>query len=148
MNKNNPEDLKKYERLYSEESLMTKISRFAKKAGLNTTYYVLLLYQLLITEKTPLKDKAIVIGALGYFICPIDLIPDIMIGTGFLDDASILMYALTTISSSITPEIRLDARKRLHQIFEFDDSELNDTFFNSSLFPDSKVLYGLLFNEL
>lgn len=128
MNKNNPEDLKKYERLYSEESLMTKISRFAKKAGLNTTYYVLLLYQLLITEKTPLKDKAIVIGALGYFICPIDLIPDIMIGTGFLDDASILMYALTTISSSITPEIRLDARKRLHQIFEFDDSELNDTF--------------------
>ena len=80
------------------------------------------------TEKTPLKDKAIVIGALGYFICPIDLIPDIMIGTGFLDDASILMYALTTISSSITPEIRLDARKRLHQIFEFDDSELNDTF--------------------
>ena len=128
MNKNNPEDLKKYERLYSEESLMTKISRFEKKAGLNTTYYVLLLYQLLITEKTPLKDKAIVIGALGYFICPIDLIPDIMIGTGFLDDASILMYALTTISSSITPEIRLDARKRLHQIFEFDDSELNDTF--------------------
>ena len=128
MNKNNPEDLKKYERLYSEESLMTKISRFAKKAGLNTTYYVLLLYQLLITEKTPLKDKAIVIGALGYFICPIDLIPDIMIGTGFLDDASILMYALTTISSSITPEIRLDARKRLHQIFEFDDSELDDSY--------------------
>jgi uncharacterized membrane protein YkvA (DUF1232 family) len=128
MNKNNPEDLKKYERLYSEESLMTKISRFAKRAGLNTTYYVLLLYTMLISEKTALKDKAVIIGALGYFICPIDLIPDIMIGTGFLDDASILMYALTTISSSITSEIRLDARKRLHQIFEFDDSELNDTF--------------------
>ena len=128
MNKNNPEDLKKYERLYSEESLMTKISRFAKRAGLNTTYYVLLLYTMLISEKTALKDKAVIIGALGYFICPIDLIPDIMIGTGFLDDASILMYALTTISSSITPEIRLDARKRLHQIFEFDDSELNDRF--------------------
>lgn len=128
MNKNNPEDLKKYERLYSDESLMTKISRFAKRAGLNTTYYVLLLYTMLISEKTAFKDKAVIIGALGYFICPIDLIPDIMIGTGFLDDASILMYALTTISSSITPEIRLDARKRLHQIFEFDDSELNDTF--------------------
>lgn len=128
MNKNNPEDLKKYERLYSEESLMTKISRFAKRAGLNTTYYVLLLYTMLISEKTALKDKAVIIGALGYFICPIDLIPDIMIGTGFLDDASILMYALTTISSSITPEIRLDARKRLHQIFEFDDSELKDSY--------------------
>lgn len=128
MNKNNIDDLKKYEGLYSEESLMTKISRFAKKAGLNTTYYVLLLYQMLISGKTPLKYKAIVIGALGYFICPIDLIPDIMIGTGFLDDASILMFALTTISDSITPEIRMDARKRLHQIFEFDDGELNDSY--------------------
>ena len=128
MKKNTLKDIKKYEGLYSEESLMTKISRFAKRAGLNTTYYVLLLYTMLISEKTALKDKAVIIGALGYFICPIDLIPDIMIGTGFLDDASILMYALTTISSSITSEIRLDARKRLHQIFEFDDSELNDTF--------------------
>lgn len=107
---------------------MTKISRFAKKAGLNTTYYVLLLYTMLISGKTALKDKAVIIGALGYFICPIDLIPDIMIGTGFLDDASILMFALTTISCSITPEIRLDARKRLHQIFEFDDSELDDSY--------------------
>lgn len=128
MKKNTLKDLKKYEGLYSEESLMTKISRFAKKAGLNTTYYVLLLYTMLISGKTALKDKAVIIGALGYFICPIDLIPDIMIGTGFLDDASILMFALTTISSSITPEIRSDARKRLHQIFEFDDSELDDSY--------------------
>ncbi len=128
MKKNTLKDLKKYEGLYSEESLMTKISRFAKKAGLNTTYYVLLLYTMLISGETALKDKAVIIGALGYFICPIDLIPDIMIGTGFLDDASILMFALTTISSSITPEIRSDARKRLHQIFEFDDSELDDSY--------------------
>ena len=128
MKKNTLKDLKKYEGLYSEESLMTKISRFAKKAGLNTTYYVLLLYTMLISGKTALKDKAVIIGALGYFICPIDLIPDIMIGTGFLDDASILMFALTTISSSITPEIRSDARKKLHQIFEFDDSELDDSY--------------------
>lgn len=128
MKKNTLKDLKKYEGLYSEESLMTKISRFAKRAGLNTTYYVLLLYTMLISGKTAIKDKAVIIGALGYFICPIDLIPDIMIGTGFLDDASILMFALTTISSSITPEIKMDARKRLHQIFEFDDSELDDSY--------------------
>ncbi len=128
MNRNNQEDLKKYEKLYSEESLLTKISRFAKRAGLNTTYYVLLLYTMLISGKTALKDKAVIIGALGYFICPIDLIPDIMIGTGFLDDASMLMFALSTISDCITPEVRMEARKRLHQIFEFDDIELNDTF--------------------
>lgn len=125
MKKNTPKDLKKYEKLYSEESLMTKISRFAKKAGLNTTYYVLLLYQTLISGKTPLKDKAVVIGALGYFICPIDLIPDMMFGTGFLDDASILLYAINVVASSITQEIKFEARKQLHQLFDFKDEELN-----------------------
>ena len=121
-------DLGKYEKLYSKDSLMTKISRFAKKAGLNTTYYVLLLYQMLISGKTPLKYKAVVIGALGYFICPIDLIPDMMIGTGFLDDASVLLYALSMISESITPDIRSEAKNILHQIFDFEDNELDSTY--------------------
>ena len=122
------EDLGKYEKLYSKDSLMTKISRFAKKAGLNTTYYVLLLYQMLISGKTPLKYKAVVIGALGYFICPIDLIPDMMIGTGFLDDASVLLYALSMISESITPDIKSEAKSILHQIFDFEDNELDSTY--------------------
>ena len=121
-------DLGKYEKLYSKDSLMTKISRFAKKAGLNTTYYVLLLYQMLISGKTPLKYKAVVIGALGYFICPIDLIPDMMIGTGFLDDASVLFYALSMISESITPDIKSEAIKILHQIFDFEDNEIDSSF--------------------
>lgn len=121
-------DLGKYEKLYSKDSLMTKISRFAKKAGLNTTYYVLLLYQMLISGKTPLKYKAVVIGALGYFICPIDLIPDMMIGTGFLDDASVLLYALSMISESITPEIKGEAKNILHQIFDFEDNELDSIY--------------------
>ena len=125
MKKNTPKDLKKYEKLYSEESLMTKISRFAKKAGLNTTYYVLLLYQTLISGKTPLKDKAVVIGALGYFICPIDLIPDMMFGTGFLDDASILLYALSVVANSITEDIKKEDRKKLHNLFDFEDEELD-----------------------
>ena len=121
-------DLGKYEKLYSKDSLMTKISRFAKKAGLNTTYNVLLLYQMLISGKTPLKYKAVVIGALGYFICPIDLIPDMMIGTGFLDDASVLLYALSMISESITPDIKSEAKNNLHQIFDFEDNELDSSF--------------------
>lgn len=123
--KHKKEDLKKYESLYSEESLMNKLSRFAKKAGLNTTYHVLLLYQMLVSGKTPLKDKAIVVGALGYFICPIDLIPDMMFGTGFLDDASILLYALSVVANSITEDIKKEARKKLHNLFDFEDEELD-----------------------
>jgi uncharacterized membrane protein YkvA (DUF1232 family) len=51
-----------------------------------------------------------------------------MFGTGFLDDASILLYAINVVASSITQEIKYEARKQLHQIFEFDDSELDDSY--------------------
>ena len=91
MNMKNP-DLNKYKNEYDEQTLMSKISRFAKKAGLNTIYYVLLLYNLLLSDMSSIADKAVIIGALGYFICPLDIVPDLMIGTGFLDDAAVLGY--------------------------------------------------------
>lgn len=83
---------------------------------------------MLVSGNTPLKYKAIIIGALGYFISPIDLIPDMMPGTGFLDDASVLLYVLSCIADSITPNIRNEAKKRLHEIFEFDDNELDSNY--------------------
>jgi uncharacterized membrane protein YkvA (DUF1232 family) len=114
-----------YKDAYNEQSLMTKISRFAKKAGLNTTYYVLLLYNMIISRKISLADKAVVVGALGYFISPLDVIPDVILGTGFLDDASILVLALGTVVNSITPSIKDEAKKSLHKWFDFNEEELD-----------------------
>lgn len=122
------QDLTKYENQYSEEGLMTKVARFAKRAGLNTTYYVLLLYNMLVSEEISFGDKAIIIGALGYFISPFDIIPDLMIGTGFLDDASVLLYALNTLVNSITPSVKVAAKEQLHKWFEFEDGELDSKY--------------------
>lgn len=118
----------KYRDAYNEQSLMTKISRFAKKAGLNTTYYVLLLYNMLVSSAISLADKAIVVGSLGYFISPLDVIPDIILGTGFLDDASVLVLALGTVVNSITPSIKDAAKKSLHKWFDFEDEELDANY--------------------
>ena len=118
----------KYKDAYNEQSLMTKISRFAKKAGLNTTYYVLLLYNMLVSSTISLADKAIVVGALGYFISPLDVIPDLILGTGFLDDASVLVLALGTVVNSITPSIKDAAKKYLHRWFDYNDNELDEKF--------------------
>ena len=122
------EKFDKYKDAYNEQSLMTKISRFAKKAGLNTTYYVLLLYNMLVSSAISLADKAIVVGALGYFISPLDVIPDVILGTGFLDDASVLLLALGTVVNSITPSIKDAAKKYLHKWFDFTDEELDDDY--------------------
>ena len=127
MNMKNP-DLNKYKNEYDEQTLMSKISRFAKKAGLNTIYYVLLLYNLLLSDMSSIADKAVIIGALGYFICPLDIVPDLMIGTGFLDDAAVLTLALSKLVTSITPAIKAAAKAQLREWFDFEDSELDSKY--------------------
>lgn len=127
MNMKNP-DLNKYKNEYDEQTLMSKISRFAKKAGLNTIYYVLLLYNLLLSDMSSIADKAVIIGALGYFICPLDIVPDLMIGTGFLDDAAVLTIALSKLVTSITPAIKAAAKAQLHEWLDFEDSELDSKY--------------------
>ena len=127
-NKVDNEKLERYKSAYSEKGLMTKISRFAKKAGLNTTYYVLLIYSMLVSSAISLADKAIVVGALGYFISPLDVIPDVILGTGFVDDASVLALALGAVVNSITPSIKKAAKKHLHKWFDFNDEELDSNY--------------------
>lgn len=120
--------LEKYKGQYSESKLWSKISRFAKNAGMDCVYYVLLVVNMMTSKEISPGDKAVIIGALGYFICPLDLIPDLMIGTGYLDDAGMLILALNRISSSITPSIMSKSREKLHEYFDFKDEDFHPKF--------------------
>lgn len=122
------QDYGKYKSSYTEENLQTKLKKYAKKIGVNTTYYILLLYQMIVSNVVPIADKAIIIAALGYFISPLDIIPDIIIGTGFIDDVSVLLIALRQVIKNITPEIKQQAKERLGKMFDFTDEELNEEF--------------------
>ena len=70
-------------------------------------------YYAMLDPKTPMQAKWTLIGALAYFVSPIDLVPDILLGLGFLDDATVLAAAIAAVSSSIMPEHREAARKAL-----------------------------------
>ena len=122
------QEYSKYKSSYTEENLQTKLKKYGKKIGVNTTYYILLLYQMIVSNVVPLADKAIIIAALGYFISPLDVIPDIIIGTGFIDDVSVLLIALRQVIKNITPEIKQQAKERLGKMFDFTDEELNEEF--------------------
>ena len=63
---------------------------------------------------TPTKAKAIIFGALVYFITPTDVIPDILI-PGFTDDAAILAAALGMVRGHITDGHYRKARAFLMQ---------------------------------
>ncbi len=60
--------------------------------------------------KSPAFVKAVLFGALAYFIMPADVIPDFIAGLGFTDDASVLMAAIATAKKYITEEHRQKAR--------------------------------------
>ena len=55
-----------------------------------------------------------IIAPLAYFILPIDLIPDMILGLGCADDGIAVMAALKAITTSITPEI-IEQTKLMHK---------------------------------
>ncbi|WP_353957785.1 DUF1232 domain-containing protein [Peribacillus sp. NJ4] len=73
---------------------------------------------------TPVWSKSVIIGALGYLILPIDLIPDLLPG-GYTDDLSGLFGALVTVSIFIDEEVKLNAKDRIR--IWFGESALSDT---------------------
>lgn len=51
---------------------------------------------------TPFRVKSILFAALAYFIMPADLIPDVLAGVGFVDDATVLLTVLQSLAPYIT----------------------------------------------
>jgi uncharacterized membrane protein YkvA (DUF1232 family) len=64
-------------------------------------------------RQTPLKVKAVLVGALAYFVLPTDVIPDVLPVIGYTDDAAVLAAAIKLVASHITPEHREAARRML-----------------------------------
>lgn len=66
--------------------------------------------------QTPAYVRGVLYGALAYFVLPSDVIPDVLIGLGYTDDASVLAAALATVSAHLRPEHREQARDRLQAL--------------------------------
>jgi uncharacterized membrane protein YkvA (DUF1232 family) len=76
-------------------------------------------YYAMLDPRTPARPRLILIGALAYFVAPIDMVPDFILGLGFADDASILLAALAAVRGSIREEHREAARRALRDEPEF-----------------------------
>jgi len=119
------ENSNKYSKHYDEESFFKKILNFGKKAGAKVVFAALLLFYAVKSDKMPMKDKLIVFGALGYFIIPIDLIPDLIPILGYSDDFAVLFATVRMIAMYIDPQVINDAKFRLSEWFgEIDDKDL------------------------
>lgn len=117
----------KYVVAYSEDKLFNKIIKFAKKAGIKLVYVVLLLFYTLQKSTTPKFAKSIIIGGLGYFIMPLDIVSDFIPVIGFTDDLTALISVLITVALFIDEDIKLKSKLKLREWFgDFDHKELDD----------------------
>ncbi|MCE3257563.1 MAG: hypothetical protein K0Q64_1646 [Nitrobacter vulgaris] len=64
-------------------------------------------------KQTPRHVQASLLGAIAYFVLPLDFVPDILPVLGFTDDAAVLATAIRIVAAHITPEHREAARAAL-----------------------------------
>lgn len=124
-------DFMKYKDKFSKAEFVGKVARIAKRAGAKFVYAALILYYTLESDNVSIKDKAIIIGALGYLISPIDAIPDAIPLAGLGDDLSVLIYVLNKVWGEVSEEIKQKAKNKTSQWFDKDEmTSIEDIFKN------------------
>ena len=122
-------DFMSYANKFSQSEFAEKIARIAKRAGAKLVYAALILYYTLQSDKVSKADKAIIIGALGYMISPLDVIPDAIPIAGLTDDLAVLLYVLKKVWTGIDPEIMEQAKSKLTRWFDDEEiAEMGDIF--------------------
>ncbi len=110
-------DMSKHEKDYSEQGFWDKVQNYAAKAGVTLIYKALQLYYVAQSPDCPMKVKAGIYSALGYFILPLDIIPDVTPVVGFSDDLAAIGMALVLAQAYLTPEVDAQAKERIVSIF-------------------------------
>jgi len=72
--------------------------------------------------KTPLAAKGLILGALAYFVMPVDAIPDIFAGIGFTDDAAVIAAVLATLGAHLKPRHHDQAAQALKRLREDEEA--------------------------
>ncbi|WP_370874373.1 YkvA family protein [Amorphus orientalis] len=110
-----PEILAPEHEFAQEEVVRSRFWRTLKRAVGQIPFVedVVAAYYCALDPQTPLRVRATLFGALGYFVLPTDAVPDILLGIGFADDISVLVGAIALASTHIKDEHRREARRAL-----------------------------------
>ena len=109
-------ELERFERnrAETERAFWPKLRRYARK--LPFLDHLLAAYYCALDPATPLRAKAVLFGALAYFVLPVDVVPDWIAGLGFTDDAAVLAAAIRSILPHIADRHHISARRALDRL--------------------------------
>jgi uncharacterized membrane protein YkvA (DUF1232 family) len=102
---------------YSINAFWDKLTNFARQAGRLLVEKALILYYVGNDQDTPTWAKGVAGTALGYFVFPLDAIPDITPFVGFSDDLGAIAAALAAIAVCIKKKHVDDAKKKTEEWF-------------------------------
>jgi uncharacterized membrane protein YkvA (DUF1232 family) len=108
-----PEKLKRDEARVGR-GFWAKLRRYARR--LPFLEELLAAYYCAVDPATPLQVKAVLMGALAYFVLPADLLPDFIAWLGFTDDAAVLFAAIRAVAPHIKDDHRDRARVALDRL--------------------------------
>lgn len=110
-------ELQKYEQHYNDSSFLDKITKYGKLIGINALYKAVQLWFVLQKPDVPASTKAVIMGALGYLIAPLDFLPDLMPVLGYTDDFVAITFALIKVQGYIDEEVERKSKNLLAKIF-------------------------------
>lgn len=101
-----------------EADVRAKFWRTLKRSARQMPFMqdVVAAYYVALDNRTPLKARGMLLAALAYFVLPVDLVPDFIVGFGFTDDVAVLTAAIGALRAHITPAHREMARSALEDI--------------------------------
>lgn len=73
-------------------------------------------YYCALDNRTPTRVRALLFGALAYFLLPVDAVPDVFPALGFTDDAAVLAATFNLLAGHIGQRHRLAARSALDRL--------------------------------
>ncbi len=100
-----------------DDDFWSKAKKVARKAGSPVIGTALKLYFAVRDPDTPAWARGVILGALAYFIAPVDAIPDLVPLAGYTDDWSVLLAALATVGVHVKPEHSQKAKEKLDAWF-------------------------------
>ena len=113
----------KYAESYSDDSFWEKVKSVLKSAGLTLIYKAFQLYYVMQLPNCPMHIKAAITIILGYFISPIDFIPDFTPFVGFSDDLAAITSGLLLAQMYVDEEVKRKAREAIDNLFGAGTSE-------------------------
>ncbi|AUV89172.1 YkvA family protein [Vibrio campbellii] len=101
-----------------EKTFWRKMKNSIKKAGEEIAVMGIKSWLAMADSNTSVRHKAILGGALAYFVLPTDMVPDVLAGVGFTDDMAALTLAANSVGNAITDEHEAQAREKLSSMAE------------------------------